>query len=82
VWQWLVIAPLLAASACYAAWVLMPVPTRLRVARWLSRRAAAGPAPLARAAARLERAALPAGACDSCPASRLTPGNERKPRAR
>ena len=32
-WQWLVIAPLVAASAAYAAWALMPAPTRLRFAR-------------------------------------------------
>lgn len=78
-WQWLVITPLIVASAAYAAWALMPSPTRLRLAHWLSRRAVAGP--LARVAARLERAALPAGGCDSCPASRLGPGNGRKPPA-
>jgi len=81
-WQWLVIVPLVVASACYAAWALVPAPTRLRFARWMSRRVAAGPAPLARLAARLERAALPAGGCDSCPASRVAPGGERKPPAR
>lgn len=76
-WQWLVIAPLVVVSTAYAAWALMPPPTRLRLARWLSRRAGGGP--LARVAARLERAALPAGGCESCPASRLGPGNGRKP---
>lgn len=81
-WQWAVIVPLVVASACYAAWALVPAPTRLRFARWLSRRLAAGPAPLARLAARLERAALPAGGCDSCPASRVAPGDERGPPAR
>jgi hypothetical protein len=81
-WQWLVIVPLVLASACYAAWALVPAPTRLRFARWMSRQAAAGPAPLARLAARLERAALPSGGCDSCPASRLTSGAERKPPTR
>ena len=81
-WQWLVIVPLVVASACYAAWALVPAPTRLRFARWMSRRVAAGPAPLARLAARLERAALPAGGCDSCPASRIVPGGKRTPPAR
>jgi len=72
-WQWLVIAPLVAASAAYAAWRLVPGATRWRFARWFSRRVAGGPAWLAQAAARLERAALPAGGCESCPASRVTP---------
>ncbi|MBS1200537.1 MAG: hypothetical protein H6R27_1215 [Proteobacteria bacterium] len=81
-WQWLVIAPLVAASAAYAAWALMPAPTRLRFARWLAHRAAGGPAPLAGLAARLERAALPSGGCDSCPASRVATGADRKPPAR
>ncbi len=60
-WQWLVIVPLVVTSACYAAWAVVPAPTRLRFARWLSRQVAVGPAPFARIAARLERAALPAG---------------------
>jgi len=81
-WQWFVIVPLVVASACYAAWALVPAPTRLRFARWLSHRASGGPALLARLAARLERAALPSGGCDSCPASRVVPGGERKPPAR
>lgn len=75
-WQWLVIAPAIAISAAYAAWKLMPAQTRLRLARWLSLQAARGPAPLARLGARLEQAALPAGDCDSCPASRLSPPGE------
>ena len=76
-WQWLVIAPLVFASAAYAAWALMPPQTRLRLARWLSRQAGGGP--LARVSARLERAALPAGGCESCPASRVAPRNGPKP---
>jgi hypothetical protein len=83
-WQWLVIAPAVALSAAYAAWRLMPAQARLRLARWLSRQAARGPAPLARLGARLEQAALPAGGCDSCPASRLGPpgqgGKSQPPR--
>lgn len=82
-WQWLVIAPAVALSAAYAAWKLMPPASRLRLARWLSRQASRGPAPLARLAARLEQAALPAGGCDSCPASRLVPpgpGDKARPR--
>lgn len=73
-WQWLVIAPLIALSAAYAAWRLVPGTTRWRFARWFSGHAAGGPAWLARLAARLERAALPAGDCESCPASRVAPG--------
>jgi hypothetical protein len=69
-WQWLVIAPLVAASAAYAAWRLVPGTTRWRFSRWFSRRAAHGPAWLSRAAQRLERAAQPAG-CEACPASRV-----------
>jgi hypothetical protein len=72
-WQWLVIAPAVALSAAYATWKLMPAQSRLRLARWLSRQTSRGPAPLARLGARLEQAALPAGGCDSCPASRLGP---------
>jgi hypothetical protein len=79
-WQWLVIAPLVAASAAYAAWLLMPAPARLRFTGWLSQRTCGGPAPLARLAARLARTALPAGSCDSCPASRITPPAGREPR--
>jgi hypothetical protein len=83
-WQWLVIAPAVAISAVYAAWKLMPAQTRLRLARWLSQRVAGGPAVLARLGERLERAALPAGGCDSCPATRLGPpgagGKARPPR--
>jgi len=78
-WQWLVIAPLVAASAAYAAWRLVPGATRWRFARWFSRRVAGGPAWLAQAAARLERAALPAGSCESCPASRVGLGRDRGP---
>lgn len=77
-WQWLVIAPLVAASAAYAAWMLMPAPVRLRFARWLSRTTSGAPAPLTRAAAWLERAAMPAGGCASCPATRIA--TERKGR--
>jgi hypothetical protein len=81
-WQWLLIAPLVAASAAYAAWRLVPGTTRWRFARWFSRRAAHGPAWLARAAQRLERAALPAGGCDACPATRVAPGAPRRPAGR
>ncbi len=82
-WQWLVIAPLVAASAAYAAWRLVPGTTRLRFARWVSRRAADGAAWLFRLAAqRLERAAVPAGSCDSCPATRVAPGAPRRPAGR
>lgn len=69
-WQWALIAPLVLASAAYAAWTMAPNAARLRVARWLARRA-----PRARLAARLERAAAPRGSCESCPASRV--GNKR-----
>ena len=72
-WQWLVIAPAVVFSAAYASWKLLPAQSRLRLARWLSRQVSRGPAPLARLGARLEQAALPAGGCDSCPASRLGP---------
>jgi hypothetical protein len=72
-WQWLLIAPVVAFSAVYAAWKLMPASSRLRFARWLSRRLAGGPGALARLGERLERAAMPAGGCDSCPATRLAP---------
>jgi hypothetical protein len=82
-WQWLIIAPAVALSAAYATWKLMPTQSRLRLARWLSRQASRGPAPLARLGARLEQAALPAGGCDSCPATRLgpeEPGDKARPR--
>jgi hypothetical protein len=79
-WQWLVIAPLVALSATYAAWIVMPAATRLRVARWLSRRASPWSPALARLGAGLERAALPAGGCDSCPASRIGSPQDGKPR--
>jgi hypothetical protein len=72
-WQWLIIIPAVALSATYAAWKLMPAQSRLRLARWLSRRMAGGPATLARLGERLEQAAMPAGGCDACPATRLTP---------
>ena len=72
-WQWLIIAPLVALSAAYAAWIVMPAPSRLRVARWLSRQASRGSPALARLGARLERAAQPTGSYSSCPASRLDP---------
>jgi hypothetical protein len=78
-WQWLLITPLVAASAAYAAWTLSPVPTRLRFTGWLSRRTAGGPAPLERFAARLQRAARPGDGCDSCPASRIPPQAGGKP---
>jgi hypothetical protein len=77
-WQWLVVVPLVAASAAYAAWRLLPGTTRWRFARWISRRSASGPAWLAGAAARLERAAQPAGGCEACPASRLAPGRQQR----
>jgi len=78
-WQWLLIAPAVAFSAVYAAWKLMPAPSRLRLAHWLSRRLAGGPPVLAGLGARLERAAMPAAGCDSCPATRLTaPGASGK----
>jgi hypothetical protein len=69
-WQWALIAPLVFASAAYAAWAVAPNASRLRFARWLSRRPK-----LAGVAARLERAAAPRGSCESCPASRV--GNKR-----
>jgi hypothetical protein len=72
-WQWLVVAPVVVASAAYAAWKLMPGQTRLRLARWLSRQSSRGPASLARLGRRLEQAAAPAGGCDACPATRLDP---------
>jgi hypothetical protein len=72
-WQWLLIAPAVGLSAAYAAWKLMPAPSRLRLARWLSRRLPASPSVLAGLGERLERAAMPAGGCDSCPATRLAP---------
>ena len=78
-WQWVVVAPLVLGSAAYAAWRLSPPMTRRRFAGWLSRTAAHGPGWLSRLAARLERAALPAGGCESCPASRVGPGRDRKP---
>lgn len=78
-WQWLVVIPLVVASAAYAAWRLVPGATRWRFAQWLSRRSAAGPAWLARAAQRLERDAQPAGGCESCPASRMAPGQKHGP---
>ncbi|HSO06191.1 MAG TPA: DUF6587 family protein [Pelomicrobium sp.] len=81
-WQWLVIAPLLAASAAYAAWRLVPGATRWRFAQWLSRRVAGGPGWLTRLAGRLERAALPAGGCESCPASRMTNARDGRPSRR
>jgi hypothetical protein len=81
-WQWLVIAPLVAVSAAYAAWRLVPGATRWRFAQWFSRRAAGGPASLTRLAARLERAALPAGGCESCPASRVAPTRGSRPTRR
>lgn len=81
-WQWLVIAPVVAASAVYAAWRLAPGAARWRFARWLSRRTAGGPPWLARTAQRLERAAQPAGGCESCPASRVAPGSKGGPAPR
>jgi hypothetical protein len=72
-WQWLLIAPVVVFSAVYAVWKLMPAQTRLRFARWLARRLAAAPSPLPQLGAHLERAAMPAGGCESCPASRLAP---------
>ena len=78
-WQWLIVAPLIAASAAYAAWAVMPVTTRVRATRWLAQRLSGSPAPLARLAVRLERAALPTGSgCDACPASRVSPLAGRK----
>jgi hypothetical protein len=82
VWQWLVIAPLVAASAAYAAWALAPATARFAFVRWLAQRTSAWPAPVARLTARLGRAAVPSGGCDSCPASRVAPGPGRKPPAR
>ena len=80
-WPWLIILPLVIMSAGYVAWIVMPAPTRLRVARWLSRQASHGPAPLARLGERLEQAAQPTGGCGSCPASRIgqTPGSKARP---
>ena len=73
-WQWLLVAPLVAVSAAYAAWRLAPAATRWRFAQWFSCRAVRGPPWLAQVARRLERSALPAGSCESCPASRVAPG--------
>jgi hypothetical protein len=82
-WQWLVIVPLVVASAAYAGWAVMPVSTRVRATRWLSQRLSGSDTPLARLARRLERAALPTGSgCDACPASRIDPAADRKPPAR
>ena len=81
-WQWLAVAPLVALSATYAAWRLAPATTRWKFARWFTRRAKDGPPWLVRLAGRLERAALPAGSCESCPASRVTPGRSGQPARR
>ena len=74
-WQWLVVAPLVAVSAAYAAWRLMPVATRMRFANRLAQVTAGGP--LQRWGGALKRAAQPAGSCESCPATRIAPKDKR-----
>ena len=78
-WQWILVAVIVAASAVYAAWALLPAATRLRLAR----RLAAGPAPLAALGARLAPGAHPGpetGAdCDACPHSRVGNGGRERP---
>ncbi len=75
-WQWLVVAPLVLASAGYAAWAVAPAASRLRFARWLARRPGGRMRTLS---GRLERAALPRGSCESCPGSRVAPPRAGKP---
>ena len=78
-WQWLIVAMLVLASASYAAWALLPAATRLRLARHL----AAAPGPLAQIGKRLLAAARPVsrtGAdCDDCPHSRVVDGTRKRP---
>jgi hypothetical protein len=70
-WQQLIVVALVAASAGYAAWSLLPPATRWRLRGRVAARLARGPAPLAALGRRaLERAATPPrGGCAACPAS-------------
>ena len=78
-WQWVLVALIVAASAAYAAWALLPAATRLRLAG----RLAAAPAPFAALGQRLTRASRPlpkTGAdCDACPHSRVGTGSPQRP---
>ena len=75
-WQTVVVVVIVAASAVYATWLLLPAPVRSRLAGRLAARLPSG-----RLRAWLERKARPTAppaGCDACPQTRLhdpRPGN-------
>lgn len=70
-WQQVLIAPIVAASAGYAAWSMLPVAARWRLRRRAASLAGRAPRPLASLAQRALRPATAPTACgcSACPAS-------------
>lgn len=73
-WQTVLVFLIVAASAVYAAWLLLPAVSRTRLAGWLAARLPGASGPFAWLHAWLRdkaRPAAPPTGCDACPQSRI-----------
>lgn len=73
-WQTATVVVLVALSAVYAVWILMPAAARARCVAWLAARWDGKPGLRGRIGRRLwatARPAAPSAGCDACPQSRV-----------